>query len=342
MSLFASLAREWAPPYETTLFRFGGVFLGTTSLNLMLRRQHTRGQAIDENEVTKQTYDDPYLKSLVLFPWSTDRVFFRYLVACGIFSSLSSFGYHVALYYMTLADVNTLFFTVPVYSTILGRIFLKESITLSNVISIILALAGAICICRPEFVFGHTEGDDEAHYSGRWKGVLITFAACTFAATYVILVRKIILSNRAVHPTVVVFYIAVSGFCWSIIGMITQQGFSSGTVTQWLTIVGVIATSLLGQLLWNAAIQREKASIGTILRYACEGVFSFVWSITVLHETLPLITYIGATLVISALVIILVHKTFHETDTKGKLLEESTDEEADLAYVGMDEEDNGL
>ena len=58
--------------------------------------------------------------------------------------------------------------TSPMFTTIQARIFLKEKISSSDIINILLVFAGIIFIVKPPFIFGQSEmytEDPEAVYA---------------------------------------------------------------------------------------------------------------------------------------------------------------------------------
>ncbi|KAJ8982046.1 hypothetical protein NQ317_001741 [Molorchus minor] len=61
-----------------------------------------------------------------------------------------------AFRHMPLADASVIVFSVPVFTGIFARMFLKEPCGLFNVFSVILTLIGVVFITRPPSLFGNT------------------------------------------------------------------------------------------------------------------------------------------------------------------------------------------
>ena len=70
----------------------------------------------------------------------------RWLVLLGLATAGPLVLYSFAMLYTEVVDAMLLFYLTPVWSTILGRMFLREPITLIRWLSITIALAGMLVI----------------------------------------------------------------------------------------------------------------------------------------------------------------------------------------------------
>ena len=86
-----------------------------------------------------------------------------------------------------------------------------------------------------------------------------------------------------------------------------KQPFANGSTNDWLQLIGVGIFAFIAQVLWNAGVQKEKAGIASVIR-TFDVVFVLFWSVTVLKERLPALSYIGASLIVLSSVVILIHK----------------------------------
>jgi drug/metabolite transporter (DMT)-like permease len=81
-----------------------------------------------------------------LFQLKRPRLFlFRGLVAFG-----STFAMYSALIRLPLAEANTLFSVETMFLVILGAVFLKESITTLNMVTVVLSIAGVVLVMNPQ------------------------------------------------------------------------------------------------------------------------------------------------------------------------------------------------
>ena len=69
----------------------------------------------------------------------------------NIFHIIGQYGWIVGIIYLSLAEVTAIEFSVPIWILIIASIFLKEKMTSSNLISIVLGFIGVLIILRPGF-----------------------------------------------------------------------------------------------------------------------------------------------------------------------------------------------
>ena len=84
------------------------------------------------------------------------RMFFP-LFFCGLPAACMYMGFTIALKTLSVATCEIIFFTFPLFTTVLGIFILKERPTALQVVACFLILAGVVCMTvLPE---GHSEGD---------------------------------------------------------------------------------------------------------------------------------------------------------------------------------------
>ncbi|MEO1160935.1 MAG: DMT family transporter, partial [Pseudomonadota bacterium] len=71
------------------------------------------------------------------------------LIGRGFLTVGTMFFFFTALKYLPLADVTIIFLVVPLLTTLLSAVLLKEQVALSQIMAIIVGLAGAVLIIRP-------------------------------------------------------------------------------------------------------------------------------------------------------------------------------------------------
>ncbi len=69
----------------------------------------------------------------------------------NIFHIIGQYGYIVGIVYLSLAEVTAIEFSVPIWILIIASVFLKEELTKSKIVSIILGFIGVLIIIRPGF-----------------------------------------------------------------------------------------------------------------------------------------------------------------------------------------------
>ncbi|WP_241235096.1 DMT family transporter [Amphritea opalescens] len=69
----------------------------------------------------------------------------------NIFHFAGQYGWFLGIGALPLAEVFALEFTVPIWTLIIAAIFLKEKITLTKIVSVLLGMAGVLIIVQPGY-----------------------------------------------------------------------------------------------------------------------------------------------------------------------------------------------
>lgn len=107
-----------------------------------------------------------------------------------------------AFRHMPLADASVIVFSVPVFTAIFARMFLKEPCGLFNVFSVILTLIGVVLITRPPLVFGNTInslGESTAGQRPEIWGAVAAFSSTLFGANAYVLLRAL----KGIHFSII-------------------------------------------------------------------------------------------------------------------------------------------
>lgn len=184
-----------------------------------------------------------------------------------------------AVKHMPLADARVILFTAPVFTALLGRIFLKESISKFDLIAMLLSFGGVVLIARPTFLFGSLAKSSSSQQQVWFPTLLAVLGACCQACNIVV-TRKV---SREMPGRVVVLYSTIVGTVITLLAALISGGFKypdCGTHDALYVIAaGVLGYS--GQLIITKALSLEKAFIVSLVRTI--GIaFSFVFQLTVL------------------------------------------------------------
>ena len=77
---------------------------------------------------------------------------------------------------LSLTIASTIFNTIPIWTTILARIFISESFTYMKLFSLLLSFFGVLLIIKPNFIFVSTEAD-AINYYGILMAILFALSA---------------------------------------------------------------------------------------------------------------------------------------------------------------------
>jgi len=240
-----------------------------------------------------------FFKDKFIYPWKQSR----FLLLRGISGTTAMNLMIYAVKHMPLADARVIFYTSPVFTAILGRIFLKESVSKFDVLAMILSIGGVVLIGRPTFLFGSLGKNSGSKQV--WMPTLLAVLAAMGSSVSAVLTRKM---SQEVGPRVVVFYFAVVGSIISFIGSLIY-GFKypdCGTYDS-LYMVGIGCLGYFGSVVRSQALAMEKASVIVLVSTIGIG-FSFILQLAVLDVATNSLSIGGAILVLLCNVIIFIKK----------------------------------
>ncbi|KAI4454626.1 acyl-malonyl condensing enzyme-related [Holotrichia oblita] len=205
-----------------------------------------------------------------------------------------------AFRHMPLADASVIVFSVPVFTGIFARMFLKEPCGLFNVFSIILTLIGVVLITRPPLLFSETVYSlgNSTERTEIW-GAVAAFSATLFGANAYVLLRAL----KGIHFSVIMtnfgaFALVMCILVTWLIGALClpQCGFDR------FVIVALALFSFGGQILLTLSLQLEQAGPVAIAR-SSDIVFAFIWQVLFFNEIPNRYSIGGAILVMSSVVL---------------------------------------
>ena len=240
-----------------------------------------------------------FFKDEFIYPWKKTK----FLVLRGVTGVTAMTLSIYTIKHMPLADARVIFYTSPVHTAILGRIFLKESISKFDVIAMLLSIGGVVLIARPTFLFGsHREASGSTRV---WIPTLLAVVSAIGAAFSTILTCKMC---QEVGIRVVIFYFFLVGSIVSFAASMIS-GFKYPDCGTYDAIYVIVAAFLgySGQLLATKALTMEKASVVSLIR-TIGLVYSFIFQITILHDVPSGLSIGGAVLVLLCNVCIFLKK----------------------------------
>ncbi|XP_066255664.1 solute carrier family 35 member G1 [Euwallacea similis] len=205
-----------------------------------------------------------------------------------------------AFRHMPLSDASVIVFSVPVFTAIFARMFLKEPCGWFNIVSVIVTLVGVILITRPPVIFGNTiDSLGENGQAPEMWGAVAAFSSTLFGANAFVILRalkdvhfSVIMTNfgtfALVQCLIVSFFIGA--LCLPVCG-----------VDRYL-IVALAVFSFLGQILLTIALQMEQAGPVAIAR-STDIIYAFIWQVIFFNEVPNRFSIIGTVLVMSSVIL---------------------------------------
>lgn len=214
-----------------------------------------------------------------LSPWGNRR---RALVLRGSFGFLALGCYYWTLGRLPLAEATTVHHTQPIWTAILAWLVLREPLGRGTAAALALGLAGVVLVARPDA--GGVAMD------GAGLAVAVAGALCS-AAAYVT-VRRL---STTEHPLVIVFYFPLvalpAALLWA------APHWVAPSAHEWLVLLGVGATTQIGQVCLTYGLTREPAARAMAVGYL-QVVFAVLWGVVAFAEVPPWTTAAGAALII--------------------------------------------
>ena len=208
----------------------------------------------------------------------------------GALIALATLLFFSALKYIPLADAISIFFVEPLILTLLGALFLGESVGWRRLTAVAVGFAGSLVVIRPSF-------------SALGLPALLPLGTALSFAVYLILTRK--LAQRE-YPERMQFYAGVFG------GIVMSVALAAGELAdisvlsfvwpdrwQWMLLagLGVIATS--GHLLVVHAFRRGPAGLLAPFQYV-EIIGATILGLIFFGDFPDATTWVGVAIIVSS------------------------------------------
>ena len=197
-----------------------------------------------------------------------------------ITNSIAMLCFFYGLTLTTLAEVTALNLTVPIFTTLLAFVFLKEKLKKHRLSALFIGFLGAIIVLRPDI-------------SINIGGVLILISALIWSVS-LIFIKKL---TETDSPVTISLYAGV--------GMIPATFVAAypylimPNLYQFLIILFIAITGTIAQTLLNSAFKRGQLAILLPFDY-----LKLIWSVligyTIFVESTTISLWIGGTLIVGA------------------------------------------
>ena len=206
----------------------------------------------------------------------------------GVILSFGFCGYVFAMYNTTVANTNFIIQTQTIFLAIFGYFFLKEKISKTTLISIILAISGIVLMVGNTLSLGQTIGN------------LAAFSMPISFAVLILVVRK--------YPNVdMVPSQFIAGIFALIIGYLMSSKINISYYDIFLGFLAGFFQLGFGFIFITIGAQRTpSAMVGIIM--LTEAVFGPLWAWLFINEQPPTIVITGGTIVIIAVLLQFLHQ----------------------------------
>ena len=193
-------------------------------------------------------------------------------------------------------NLSLIAITTPVFIIIFSRIFFKEKISIISIAGVTLALSGIVLlICR-----GSLDVLLSISFSA---GDLWMLSAAVIFSLYTLLIRK---KPEGIRTMSFLFITFGLGLIMLVPFYVYETSVNNTAVYNISVIVSIlyagIFASIGGFVLWNKAIAMIGASKSGIIYYSLP-LFSTLWAILILGETVHYVHFISMILIVSGIII---------------------------------------
>ncbi len=253
------------------------------------------------------------IQFLLLLPWVLPHVRRRWgdgevpmawygLLTLALLSGISGTGFTIAMIFGDVVRAMLLFFLIPAWGVIMGRIFLHEPLTPIRIIAVILALGGAVAILGPDIHWDSSPALSEGH--GQWFS-LFSFSLPDWAALIAGLTlagANVLFRHMQGEPMLVKLSIMQIGAAVFALGALV---FFPEPIAA-ITLGGVVNSLLYGATLLLAAmlctqyaVERLPAGRSSILM-TMELLVGSLTAIWIGHEHPSLMVWLGGAMILAA------------------------------------------
>jgi len=227
------------------------------------------------------------------------------LVLRGFSGFFTLSGVYFSLQYLSLSDATALTFMAPILTGFSGAVFLKEHLSIGEVLAGLCSFFGVVLISRPQFLFGSSQefldpskGQLDVTPANRMLSVIAALIGVLGATgTYTVL-RAI---GKRAHVLHSLTFFSSQSVLVSTLGMILFR-IPPVVPTRILWVVMLFLISVLGliaQILLTMGLQLETAGRGTLAVYT-SVIFAVIFEFAVFHTTPSALSITGALVIISS------------------------------------------
>jgi drug/metabolite transporter (DMT)-like permease len=230
-----------------------------------------------------------------------------------VFRGLTGFfgisGLYFSLQYLSLSDATVLTFLVPILTGFSGAVFLKEPLSLRELLAGLCSFVGVLLIARPQFLFGSPQmfsDPSKVTQTQRMFSVIVALIGVVGATGAYTIIRGI---GKRAHVLHFMMYFSSQCVLACTLGMILfKQPLVIPTRTSWLVMLFLIGIfGFVSQTLLTMGLQRETAGRGTLAIYS-SIVFAVVFEFIVFRTTPSALSIIGTLIIVSSAIYITLTK----------------------------------
>jgi drug/metabolite transporter (DMT)-like permease len=214
----------------------------------------------------------------------------RYLIAAGLFFAADLGVWHWSIIYTSVANSTLLANLAPIFVTLAGWLFWRQTVTRVFLIGMIVAIAGMFVLVGPNFAVGGTRllGDALGALTGMFYAgymLAIKFARDAEASTARLMAWSTTITAIALLP----------------VALLSPQPFLPQTEVGWWVVIGLaVITQMLGQGLIAYAFAHLPASLSSV-SLLIQPVMATLFAWWLFNEAVGPIQFVGGAIVLAGI-----------------------------------------
>ncbi|WP_253825711.1 DMT family transporter [Vibrio sp. RE86] len=219
--------------------------------------------------------------------WGNNK---RLLFARGTIGTMALMCVYYSVTTLPLAEATILQYVHPVFTALLGLLFLKEKIQKSTMVCIAFCLAGLLVMVQPSI-------NSNVNYDLPLFSITTALLGALGSSIAYVIVRKL---SRTEDSSVIIFYFPLVALPTSIALMWNDFVWPSVYLTFVLVLVGIFTQ--IGQYGLTKAMQTQSAGQASAYSYV-QIVFSALLGVWLFNEIPSIWTYLGGGLIVTGALI---------------------------------------
>ena len=212
----------------------------------------------------------------------------KLLLGCILMGAIGyagqSFSYFTALLYANSGTVAILLYLYPALVTVLSILFLKQKISVTEIVALILALTGTLCVIGLEL-------------GGKPLGIILAVTAALFYSVYIISGSKIMSKTDVIDSSTIIMMSA--GLVYAVVILIKGAHFPSD-LSGWGAIAGVVVVSTVIAIVTFFEGLKRIGPVHSSMLSTLEPVVTVVLAWVFFDEGLTPIKFLGGALILMA------------------------------------------
>lgn len=221
------------------------------------------------------------IRKLGLSPWGVNK---KFLLARGVFGLIALTLYFITLHNMPLASAVTLVYLSPIFTAVMGIIWLGEKIKPIQWLLFAISFFGLALL----------KGFD---YNIKMTYFIFGILAAAFSGVAYTAVRKV---KDTDHPYVVVFYFPLIAIPVSLVWSFFE--WKSPSFQQWIILIVIGICTQIGQYYMAKALQAERAEKVVTLKYI-GALYALIFGYFLFDESYSVQALIGIMMVAGGVII---------------------------------------